>query len=294
MQRSEKSAIGVTMSGADDDAAQAHDSANLDLKHLGQAPVRASRHRIQVQSPQLHTQYQAFVTPKSQTEEQFCVKSDSPPIASSSILTRAESDVPFHCSNSIMTERKYLGQAPARAQSNQLADMRNLQNSIFGKSPTTAELSARKIDARDLEHRTSMHNLLQQLDEMSVSKQRITEEFRASQQLTAQALRRLDEECERRQQLQLRVIETEASLKIMGRICEEKTEELESVRARLEMSECRAAKLEQQMSAPKALRNSPIENESTGEDGVPAQSEQLSDTELDVSNCLEECCASIT
>jgi hypothetical protein len=269
----QKSASGVKMLGAaHDNTSQACDPANSDLKHLGQAPVRASRHRIVDQSPPLHMQYQAFVTPKGRTAEQ--VKSESSPNASStpSAPTEVDLSLKFHNSIPTKTERKYLGQAPARAQAAQV--------SSNGKSPTAAELSARKIDAHDAEYRASMHKLLQQLEDMSVSKQRITEEFRASQQLTAQALRRLDEECERRQQLQLRVIETEAALKILGQICEGKAEELESVKARLEMSECRAAKLEQQLTARSALKICPIENKSPDDDDVSAQSE------LDVSSCL--------
>lgn len=266
------------LGAAHDNTTQASDPANSDLKHFGQAPVHASRHRIVHQSPPPQMQYQALVTPNNRTAEQ--VQSESPPNASSSPSAPTEVDLSLKFSNSVSMERKYLGQAPARAQATQV--------SWNGKSPTAAELSARKIDARDAEHRASMHKLLQQLDDMSVSKQRITEEFRASQQLTAQALRRLDEECERRQQLELRVIETEAALKILGRICEGKAEELESVKARLEMSECRAATLEQQLTARSALKVCPIENKSRDDDDVSAQSE------LDVSSCLAHNCTFIT
>lgn len=257
-----------------------HDPANPDLKYLGSAPVRSSRYRIPAQSPAYYMQSQTFVTPNGRTPHQ--VESGSTPDASSTPSLETEADVNLSPKSTSPAERKFWGQAPARAQATQITEMLTLQVSSDRKSQSAAAHSARKADVRDSEHRTSMHMLLQQLDEMSVSKQRITEEFRASQQLTAQALRRLDEECERRQQLQLRVMETEAALKILGRICEEKTEELASVHAKLEMSECRALQMEKQMAAHSACGLGPSENKIHNDLVVAATSTQVTDTDLNV------------
>ena len=54
-------------------------------------------------------------------------------------------------------------------------------------------------------------------------------------------------DCERRQQLELRIIESEAALNIMGRIFEDRTAELVLVRSKLDIAECRTAELEKRM-----------------------------------------------
>lgn len=258
------------------------DVANLDLKHLGPAPVRTSRHRILSQSPSIYVQFQAAVTPNGRTPRR--AESDSPPDTSCtpSLHTEVDSSLSPKFANSSPRERTFLGQAPARAQTAQFAEMCTVQLSSNGKSLSSAAFSAQNIDVRDAEHKTSMHILLQQLDEMAVAKQRITEEFRASQQLTAQALRRLDEECERRQQMQLRVMETEAALKILGQICEEKTAELASVHAKLEVSECRVLKMEQRMAAHSVFNVSLTENKVQNDTDVPDVSTHLVAADLNV------------
>jgi ATP-dependent Lon protease len=136
-------------------------------------------------------------------------------------------------------EVKVLGQAPARAQFSE-TKVRRQQSSFFsslGKSERLGE--------NDEGSRVFVHTMMQQLEEMSVSKQRITDEFRASQQLTAQALRRLDEECDRRQKLELRVVEAEAAQKILVRTLEMRNKDLEQLRLKLQLAEERAATVEQ-------------------------------------------------
>lgn len=221
------------------------DFANLDCKHLGQAPIRASRHRIPVQSPANEEQ---FLTPKGPISEQD--KSESPTHVPTFAgpSNEAVKKLSPKFKNGSLTETVQIHRTPVCTQATpQFSEQRSRrqQFSSSEKQDLTASQSARKIDARDAEYKASMNLLLLQLDELSVSKQRIADEFRASQQLTAQTLRRLDEECDRRQQLELRMIESEAALKVIGRIFEGKNEELEEMRMKLDMVESRNAKLEQ-------------------------------------------------
>ena len=218
------------------------DLANLDCKHLGQAPIRASRHRILAQSPAIQEQ---LLTPKGPISEQD--KSESPTHVPTfaSPSNEAVNKLSPNFENGSLTEAVHMHTQATPQFFEQRS--RRKQFSSSEKQDLTASQSARKIDARDAEYKASMNLLLLQLDELSVSKQRIAEEFRASQQLTAQTLRRLDEECDRRQQLELRMIESEAALKVIGRIFQGKNEELEEMRMKLEMVESRNAKLEQQL-----------------------------------------------
>jgi hypothetical protein len=281
-------ASGVEMQGAAENSGHARDTANPDLNHLGHAPVRTLRHRApMVQSPALHEQ---FLSPQALTPDH--VKSESPSGAPT-LPGPARETVNKLSPNIVSKETRHMGQAPVRTQvTAQLTEQHTWQHQISsGERPESApSKSARKMVARDAEHRASVNSLIQQLEELSVSKQRIAEEFRASQQLTAQALRRLDEECDRRQQLELRVVESEAALNVLGRIFEGKTQELAMVRSKLETAEARALNLEKQSMIMCACAMNRAESnlyDAKNEESklndtheAPAQSTQLIDTSM--------------
>ena len=122
---------------------------------------------------------------------------------------------------------------------------------------------------------------------MSKSKQRITEEFRASQQLTAQALRRLDEEYERRQQLEHRVVDAEAARDVLSRAVEEKAQELELVRSKLNMAEARCVRLEQQLAMSSPNKMNPLESKMHTVQDAPALLPQPAEEQLQVRSFSE-------
>ena len=232
------------MLGLQDNSGQARDLANPDFKHLGQAPVRAARYRTQAQSPAIQVQSQSASSPESDESH-----SHSNARAAPGLRNESGSCVFPKFDNVSSSQRNDLDQTHLRVEAAHIT----LPNTRRYRLPSdvnmqqAAEQRARKAETIDAEHTDYVNLLLQQLNELSVSKQRITEEFRSSQQLTAQALRRLDEECERRQQLELRIIESEAALNILGRIFEDRTAELVLVRSKLDVAECRTAELEKQM-----------------------------------------------
>ena len=255
-------ASGVEMMAALDNSGP--DSTNADFKHLGQAPARASRYRTMVQAPAVREQFCALKASNPNQNE-----SESP--SNVPTVTRPSSDAASKLSpNSTMTsnsptEAEHMRQTPVRETKFNAAEftkhhIRQRKKSSDAKSESAVSQSAQKIAARDSEHRASVALLLQQLDELSVTKQRTAEEFRASQQLTAQALRRLDEECDRRQQLELRVLENEAALNVLGRMFQERTEELALMTSRLQVAESRASDLEQQISTMSTRTVKPAEN----------------------------------
>jgi hypothetical protein len=306
-------ASGVEMQGAFENSGHARDTANPDLNHLGHAPVRTLRHRAPlVQSPALH---EHFLSPQALTPDH--VKSESPsrvPTLPGPTLETVNKLSP-KTDNIVPKEARHMGQAPVRTQvTAQLTEQHTRQHQISSgeRSESAPSKSARKMVARDAEHRASVNSLLQQLEELSVSKQRIAEEFRASQQLTAQALRRLDEECDRRQQLELRVVESEAALNVLGRIFEGKTQELAIVRSKLETAESRASNLEKQSRMMCACAMNRAESnlyDAKNEESklndtheAPAQSTQLMDTSMHPQVCsfirrklcfclFDECCS---
>ncbi len=237
---------GAEMLGLLDNSSQARDLAIPDFKHLGPAPVRAARHRIQSHSPAIQVQSPASISQNAWTPESDESQSPSNRRATPSLEDEAVGCLfpKFHDGGS--SEGNALGVLQAALDAEPRTGRHRLPLDV-NMQQATEEQRARKSETFDAEQTDYVHLLLQQLNELSVSKQRITEEFRSSQQLTAQALRRLDEECERRQQLELRIIENEAALKMLGRLFEDRIEELALVRSKLDIAECRTAELERRM-----------------------------------------------
>lgn len=232
------------MLGLLDNSGQVRDLANPDFKHLGQAPVRAARYRIQTRSPAIKFQSHSASSPESDESYSYSNAQATPGLRNevvSRLFPKSDNDSSMegndHGHTHLHVEAAHI--AHPNNGRHQFPSNVNMQQA--------AEQGVRKTETIDMEHADYVHLLLQQLKDLSVSKQRITEEFRSSQQLTAQALRRLDEECERRQQLELRIIENEAALNILGRIFEDRTAELALVRSKLDIAECRAADLEKRM-----------------------------------------------
>ena len=262
------------MLAASDNIAQARNSANPELKHLGQAPVRASRNRTSALSPSDQARSKAVPSPNGSPTEQ--VQDELP--------SNEEAALGIYDSKYIsITEAKLLGQAPARAAIALFTEPNGRRHHFSdGKTELAASQSARNSDARDAEYSASMNTLLQQLDDLSKSKQRITEEFRASQQLTAQALRRLDEECERRQQLEHRVVDAEAARDVLSRAVEEKAQELELVRSKLNMAEARCVRLEQQLAMSSPNKMNPLESKMHTVQDAPALLPQPAEEQFQV------------
>jgi hypothetical protein len=232
------------MLGFLDNSGQARDLANPDFKHLGQAPVRAARYRIQAQSPAIQALSQSASSPESDESHSHSNARAAPGLRNESVSCMFPK-----FDNASSSQGNDLDQTHLRVEAAHIAqpNTRRYRLPSDVNIQQAAEQRARKTETIDTEHTDYVNRLLQQLNELSVSKQRITEEFRSSQQLAAQALRRLDEECERRQQLELRIIESEAALNIMGRIFEDRTAELVLVRSKLDIAECRTAELEKRM-----------------------------------------------
>jgi hypothetical protein len=261
-------ASGVEMLPALDNSGP-FDSANPDFKHLGQAPARASRHRAPVQPPAVRQHFFTLASNPDQTESELPthVSTFTDPLSETANKLSPNS-------TKTSTEAGNMRQTPVRSTkfTTEFAEHHIRERQI---SYDAASQSAQKIAARDSEHKASVIMLLQQLDELAVSKQRTAEEFRASQQLTAQALRRLDEECDRRQQLELRVLENEAALNVLGRMFEDKTKELALMCSKLEVAESRASHLEQQLSIISTRTVKPAENKLHDVQEEPAQKKRM-------------------
>ena len=258
------------MLAASENITQTRNLVNPELKHLGQAPVRATRNRTTALSPPAQAQSQAVLSSNGSPLEQAKDETSSNAPATMHLYDQKLTNTSF-------AEAKLLGQAPVRAPAITLFTEQQARQ----KTELEAAQSARSSDARDAEYTASMHMMLQQLDELSKSKQRITEEFRSSQQLTAQALRRLDEECERRQQLEHRVVDAEAIRDFLSRAVDDKTAELELVCSKLKMTEARAARLEQQIALSPNKMNTEASNKHSVQD-VPALLTQPSEDKFQV------------